>query len=94
VTTASSLFDFIPPVDPSVPSAAVPRLSRQSLAILDRLRKGPATNTELAGITHRFGARKFDLVKAGYDVRIVGHDAASGLVRYALFENGVQVEGE
>jgi hypothetical protein len=89
--TQPTLFDAppaIPPRDPRVAPAAVARLSAQSAAVLERLRRGPATNTELAAITHRFGARLYDCRKAGYDIRITANDHATGLVTYALFEGG------
>ena len=68
---APTLFDTIPPRDPSVPAAAAPRLSAQSLAILERLRRGRATNAELAGIALKYTSRTSDLRAAGYDVRCV-----------------------
>jgi len=69
-------FEFEPPV----------RLNRQQDAIIERLRKGPATNAELVQIAIRFTARIHELRKAGYDIEIVKKDHESGLVWYALKE--------
>ena len=59
------------------------RLSRQCQAILDRLRQGPATNRELAGLCLKYTSRVSDLRKAGYDVQVVRHDRATGQTWYA-----------
>jgi hypothetical protein len=68
-------FEFEPPV----------RLNRQQDAIIERLRKGPATNAELVQIIW-FTARIHELRKAGYEIEIVKKDHESGLVWYALKE--------
>lgn len=60
------------------------RLSRQTQAIVDRLRQGPATNKELAAITHRFGARIHDAKGVGFDIHVQSHDHKTGVVVYAL----------
>ena len=81
---------FIQPVkpieakDPNVPEAAKGRLSRQCREVLDMLRIRPRTNAELAAITHRFGARIWDLRKAGYGIIALERDHATGLVLYKL----------
>jgi hypothetical protein len=74
----------IEPRDPSVEPVARPRLGRQSLAVLERLREGPASNVELASISHRFGGRLYDLRRAGCTVVIDSNDHASGVVVYRL----------
>jgi hypothetical protein len=80
-----------------VPDEAQPRLSRQCREILDALRGGRKANTSLAGITHRFSARVHDLRRwfeatgQPLDIRIVQQDHRTGLVTYALFENGAEV---
>ena len=45
-----------------------PRLNRQCLKILARLREGPATNRELAEIALNYRARTSDLRNAGYTI--------------------------
>jgi hypothetical protein len=60
------------------------RLSGQSLRILERLQSGPATNRELAEISLKYTGRISDLRKAGYDVRVVEQDRATGRTLYAL----------
>lgn len=60
------------------------RLSRQCRAILDRLRTGPAANSELAKLALKYTSRISDLRAAGYDVRLVSHDRESGLCVYEL----------
>lgn len=74
----------IEPRDPHLDEAEKPRLSAQCRAILDRLRKGPATNTELSGIALKYTGRISDLRAAGYEVKIVARDLTSGLVTYKL----------
>lgn len=80
----------IPPSDPSVPSAAKPRLSRQAREVLARLRLGPATNGELGAIASRFGARIGDLRKARCVITIFERDNKTGLNTYRLdYDSGV-----
>jgi hypothetical protein len=77
----------IPPQDPKVRGTEEePRLTRQSLAILARLREGPASNSDLVLIAQRFGARVHDLREAGYPITILSRDRASGVTVYALEE--------
>lgn len=73
----------IHPVDPNVESEPA-RLSRQSSAILERLRRGPATNTELIVMAQRFGARLHDLRKAGYQISTNLIDTENGIYLYTL----------
>lgn len=93
-TPEPSLFDRpadpgpILPCDPSAPALAVPRLSRQCRDILERLRRGPGTNTELARIALKYTSRISDLRKHGYVVEVQSHDHSTGLVVYALVEGG------
>jgi uncharacterized protein YmfQ (DUF2313 family) len=60
------------------------RLSGQCAAILQRLHQGPATNRELAGLSLKYTSRLSDLRAAGYDVRVVERDYASGRTVYRL----------
>ncbi len=85
--------EAIPPRDPNVPEAAKPRLSRQSVEILKRLLEGPATNQDLTKVSHRFGARIYDLRKAGYAIECYDEDHASGLAWYRLSQEKPHVEG-
>lgn len=96
--TQHNLFDIDPeptvigPCDPSVTPAEAPRLSRQCQAILERLRRGRASNRELATLALKYTGRCSDLRAAGYDVRVVEENKASGLHVYALFVNGEEVK--
>lgn len=86
-TTYRSLFDTparatIPPVDPNVSPADVKRLAGQSLAILQRLQRGPATNVELARISLKYTSRVSDLRAAGYVVECERRE--KGLTVYRL----------
>jgi len=70
--------------NPTVPEAAKPRLGRQQRAILDRLKRGPATNNELVQIAQRFGGRIGELRAAGYDIRRTHDDDRRGVYVYEL----------
>lgn len=83
-----SLFDAprrLTPRDTHLVPEERPRLSGQNQAILERLRRGPATNDELARIARKYTSRISDLRAHGYDVRMVEHDHATGITRYQLF---------
>jgi hypothetical protein len=69
----------------------VPRISRQCRLIVDRLRRGRATNAELAVIALKYSGRISEIRQAGYDVRCVSHDHATGVAVYALFEDGAEI---
>ncbi len=73
-------------VDPmNVPREDVPRLSKQCAAVLDRLRRGPATNWELAAISLKYTSRISDIRAAGY---VVECDYGTGGVNtYRLTED-------
>jgi hypothetical protein len=81
----------IPPCDPNAAPGAAVRLSRQSEAILDRLRKGRASNRELAALALKYTSRMSDIRAAGHDVRVVEQDHGSGLAVYALFVGGEEL---
>ena len=74
--------------NPTVPGAAKPRLGRQQQAILDRLRKGSATNNDLCQIAQRFSARIGELREAGYDIRRTYDDDRRGVYMYELVGEG------
>jgi hypothetical protein len=75
---------IIPVVDIShVTPEEMPRLSRQSQLILNRLRCGPARNTELVEIAVRYGARLLDLRRSGFRIT-TELDRASGVAVYRL----------
>jgi hypothetical protein len=69
---------------PVSPPEEARRLSGQCAAILARLHQGPATNRELAGLSLKYTSRLSDLRAAGYDVRVVERDYASGRTVYRL----------
>lgn len=79
MTQQRSLFETSIPAAPgqltdreraAIPTGAPPedrdRLAAQCRAILERLKAGPATNVDLDRIAQRFGARLYDLKKAGH----------------------------
>lgn len=70
--------------DHRITPAEKPRLSGQRQAILDRLRRGPATNKELAMLSLKYTGRISDLRKSGYDVRLLSQDRATGVSVYVL----------
>jgi hypothetical protein len=72
------------PTDRTVPGEARGRLSRQCELILERLRRGPALNAELAEISLKYTSRISDLRKAGYCVLCQPVDVAAGTFRYEL----------
>lgn len=76
-------YNRVEPADPHIDPIDKRRVSRQAMAILSRLREGPATNGELLQIAARYGARIHELRKAGYQipdpVRVSG-----GTFRYEL----------
>ena len=67
---------------PAILEADSPRLNKQCLAILERLRRSPVTNTELNAIAFRYSARLFELRKAGHVIETEKRDG--GLVVYTL----------
>lgn len=93
---SAGLFDgFDPPqqagdyrvtVNPTVVPEAVPRVSRQCRAILDRLRRGPATNAELAGLSLKYTSRLSDLRANGFVIKCTPVDIKAGVFRYELAE--------
>jgi hypothetical protein len=62
------------------------RLSGQCMDMLRLLRRGRVTNTALSKISLKYTGRISDLRKAGYDIRCVERDRASGLSWYELHE--------
>lgn len=60
------------------------RLSRQCQAILDRLRQGAVSNTELTTIALRYSARIKELRAAGHRIDIVEADQLTGHRLYQL----------
>ena len=72
------------PCDRSVVGAERPRLSRQCRLILERLRRGPATNDQLAQISRKYTSRISDCRKAGYMITCVRQDHRTGLTLYML----------
>lgn len=58
------------------------RFTAQCEKILDRLRRGPATNAELSEIALRFGARLYDLRHDGHTIQC--RRLGGGLTEYRL----------
>ena len=79
-------------IDPSVLDDDRPRLSRQCVEILERLKSGPATNGALSRCALKYTGRISDLRAAGYDIRIIDR-FPGGIVMYALFTDGTQHGG-
>lgn len=79
----------VPPVDPQVAEGDAPDLSRQSELILARLRKGPASVTELESFSgaRRVAARILDLKEAGHAIEGFWFDRSSRLYGYRLESN-------
>lgn len=72
-------------------AAARPRLNRQCRVLLAAFRAAPGgrmTNAALREVTHRFGARIFDLRAAGCLIEVESHDHATGLVVYRYWGEG------
>lgn len=61
-----------------------PRLSRQCVAIIERLRRGPATNDELAAIARKYTSRVSDCRASGFVIEVTSRDYATGLTTYEL----------
>lgn len=78
----------IEPRDPGVTDEEKPRLRGQCLAILERLRQGPATNRELAAISLKYTGRISDLRRAGYAIPAPEEDRVSGHAVYRLLDRG------
>ncbi len=72
----------IPTTDPNVAAPDHKRLAGQNLAILNRLRQGPATNRELAGLALKYTSRLSDIRAAGF--AITCRDDGGGLSTYRL----------
>lgn len=81
-------------LNPSVDAREAPRLSRQCLAILDRLRLGRVSNDELSRIARKYTGRISEIRQAGYPVEVVERHWDTGLVWYALRPQGPPSQGE
>lgn len=66
------------------PAAERKRLSRQCEAILERLQRGTASNSELAAMALNYRARVSDLRAAGYTIEVVERNHDTGLNFYEL----------
>ena len=66
------------------PAAERKRLSRQCEAILERLKRGTASNSELAAMALNFRARISEIRQAGYSIEVVERNHDTGLNFYAL----------
>lgn len=77
----------IPPRDPNAHPDSHPRLSRQAAEILTAFKAAPLHRLDCAQLmakAQRFGARLYDLRKAGYRIDLVEHDHATGRTVYEL----------
>ncbi|MEX2287446.1 MAG: hypothetical protein WD648_10175 [Planctomycetaceae bacterium] len=77
----------VPPADPLVSSIDHKRLGSQNQEILERLRRGPATNKQLAAISINFTRRISDLKKAGHRIEAKRH-RQTGIWTYRLENTG------
>ena len=68
----------------SVAPEEAPRLSKQCREILERLKQGPATNRDLAGLSLKYTSRVSDLRAAGFKIEVVERNHQSGLNVYEL----------
>src|SRR5580698_4926077 len=57
-------------VNATVDKREVKRLSRQCVAILERLQRGPATNRELSELSLKYTGRISELRQAGYNIKV------------------------
>lgn len=76
-----------PPICISRPkslAADSPRLNAQCQAILERLRKGRASNQELSSMALNYTARISELRNAGYLIPCVDRNRETGLSWYEL----------
>ena len=60
------------------------RLNAQCHRILDRLRRGPVTNSELASIAIRYSARIHELRRCGHTIEIVERNEQTWVFVYQL----------
>lgn len=73
----------LPPTDPHVTVIAdVVRFTNQNRVILERLRKGPAKNYELAALAINYRARISDLRQYGFEIKV--EKVAGGTNEYRL----------
>ena len=87
-------FDFVPPlldmrtISPTgAPTAAAPRLSAQSAAILSLLRERPRSNAELSRVALKYTSRISDIRAAGYRVEAFNQNHVTGEAWYRLVED-------
>jgi hypothetical protein len=74
----------VSPCDPNVKPTDEKRLSGQNALILQRLRQGPASNTELASLSLKYTSRVSDLRAAGFNIECLY--GAGGQNTYRLTE--------
>ena len=80
----ASLFD----ANPTLPRSAIERAAGQKRRILERLNEGPATNSDLMEIAHRFGARLQELREylkpLGWEITTTTLSGQRGVYLYTL----------
>jgi hypothetical protein len=74
----------VTPTHRAVHPDAIPRLGGQNKAILDRLKRDRATNSELADMALNYRARVSDLRKHGCTIVVEDEDHRTGLAWYRL----------
>jgi hypothetical protein len=83
------------PVDtPKIPPARVPdpdervRLHRQAVLILERVRRGPMSNTEMSAIAKKYTNRVSEIRKSlrphGESLEVIRRDAKTGYTLYDI----------
>lgn len=74
--------EFIQVTDSHVTEPSeVKRLASQNARMLERLKRGPATNYELAQIALKYTSRIDNLRKAGYDIQCERHSGGGATYR-------------
>lgn len=73
------------PRDRKVSTSEAPRLVGQNLQILELLKQGPVTNTELVKIALKYTSRLSDLRAAGYVIECI-REKSSGISIYRLVQ--------
>lgn len=76
--------EALPPTDPQVRTTIeeIVRFTGQNQVILDRLRRGPAKNFELAALAINYRARISDLRNYGFEIKV--EKVSGGTNQYLL----------
>lgn len=81
--------ETLPPTDPKVCTTIeeIVRFSGQNGVILERLRRGPAKNYELAALAINYRARISDLRNYGFEIKV--EKVSGGTNEYRLMQGAV-----